>query len=127
VYGNRIADHGIHASRLQVVEKLVALFGTDGQQMEYVLFAFGPRLKLEWQIGQSLAILMGDLSSLLVPLVQARQLPGQNLCLNGIEFGVVARVKVIVLACLTQGPQRGEPFFYVRSIGSDCATIAGSG
>jgi hypothetical protein len=72
--------------------------------MEYVLLAFSPRLKLERQVGQSLAILTGYFSSLLVPLVQARQLPGENLCLDGIEFGIVARVDVIVLARLTQGP-----------------------
>jgi hypothetical protein len=31
VYGNRITDHSIHASRLQMAEKFVALYGPDSE------------------------------------------------------------------------------------------------
>src|ERR1700678_7570 len=101
VNGRRITDHSIDAFRLEMVEEQIALLGSDNEQVEYVLFAFEPRLKLEGQIRESFAILTGNLSSLFIPAVQARELPQENLCLNGIEFRVVANAEVIVLIRLT--------------------------
>ena len=64
---------------------------------------------------------------MLVPGIETRQFPGENFCLNGIEFRVETEPKVIVLPYLAESSNRIQPFLEIKTICSDSAAVSRCG